>query len=239
MPQPKPDMDITALVDPIKDVEARMEAIAAPLAGGDGVALFNELYLAVTRAVAREAGSEGYEDPAFISRLDVVFADLYFAAVAADAAGKPTPKAWEPLFEKRHTKGIAPLQFAIAGMNAHINHDLAVSLVDICDEWGIDLDEGSTQHRDYLVVNKTLERVEGEIKARYSTGIIGDVDKLAGPLDDVLANWSVARARDNAWMTARTMRALRDNTFIYRQFMNSLARNVGFAGRALLVRTEM
>ncbi|MEY2514569.1 MAG: hypothetical protein QOJ89_1927, partial [bacterium] len=205
----------------------------------DGVARFNELYLAVTRAVAKEAGSEGYEDPAFISRLDVVFADLYFAAVAADADGKKIPKAWEPLFEKRHTKGIAPLQFAIAGMNAHINHDLAVSLVDVCDEWGTDLEDNTTQHRDYLVVNKTLERVEGEIKARFATGVIGDVDKLAGPLDDVVANWSVARARDNAWLTARTIRALRDKPFIYKEFMDGLARNVGFAGRALLVRTEM
>jgi hypothetical protein len=238
MPSPT-DLDTTAVVDPIKGVEARMEAIAAPLGVADGVACFNELYLAVTRAVAREAGSEGYEDPAFISRLDVVFADLYFAAVDADAAGKKAPKAWAPLFEKRHTKGIAPLQFAIAGMNAHINHDLAVSLVDICDEWGIDLDDGTTQHRDYLVVNKTLERVEGEIKARYTTGVIGDVDKVAGPLDDVLANWSVARARDNAWTTARTIRALRDKPFIYKQFMDGLARNVAFAGRALLVRTEM
>jgi uncharacterized protein DUF5995 len=235
----RPITDSTAVVDPIKGVEARMEAIAAPLAVGDGVAQFNELYLTVTRAVAHEAGSEGYEDPAFISRLDVVFADLYFAAVDADAAGERAPKAWEPLFEKRHAKGIAPLQFAIAGMNAHINHDLAVSLVDICDQWGIDLDEGTTQHRDYLVVNKTLERVEGQIKARYTTGVIGDVDKLAGPLDDVLANWSVARARDNAWITARTIRALRDKKFIYRQFMDGLARNVGFAGRALLVRTAV
>jgi hypothetical protein len=239
MTPPDPAAPAADVVDPIKGVEARMEAIAAPLAESDGVARFNELYLAVTRAVAKEAGSEGYEDPAFISRLDVVFADMYFAAIAADADGKQIPKAWEPLFEKRRTKGIAPLQFAIAGMNAHINHDLAVSLVDVCDEWGIDLDEGTQQHRDYLVVNKTLERVEGEIKARFATGVIGDVDKVAGPLDDVVANWSVARARDNAWMTAQTIRALRDKPFIYKQFMDGLARNVGFAGRALLVRTEM
>ncbi len=233
---PKPLSDV---VDPIKGVESRMEAIAAPLDEDDGVARFNELYLAVTRAVAKEAASEGYEDAAFISRLDVVFADLYFAAIGADSAGAKIPKAWAPLFEKRHTKGIAPLQFAIAGMNAHINHDLAISLVDVCDEWGIDFDEGTRQHRDYLVVNKLLERVEGEIKVRYTTGVIGDIDKLAGPLDDVVANWSVARARDNAWMTARTIRALRDKPFILERFMDGLARNVAFAGRALLVRTEM
>lgn len=215
-----------------------MEAIAVSLAPDDGVMRFNELYLAVTRAVAAEAGSEGYEDAAFISRLDVVFADLYFGAVDDDAAGHKPSKAWAPLFEKRHTKGIAPLQFAIAGMNAHINHDLAICLVEVCDQWTIGLDPGTPQHRDYLAVNKTLERVEGEIKARYTTGVLGDVDKALGPLDDVLANWSVARARDNAWMTAQTIRALRGTRFIYEQFMAGLARNVGFAGRALLVRTE-
>jgi len=239
MSSPAPAPGPSSVVDPIKAVEARMEAIAVPLDPDDGVARFNELYLAVTVAVAREAGTEGYEDPAFISRLDVVFADLYFAAIDDAAAGKPIPKAWAPLFEKRHEAGIAPLQFAIAGMNAHINHDLAVSLVDVMDELGFDFDDDTAQHRDYLVVNKTLERVEGEIKARYTTGVIGDIDKAVGPLDDVVANWSVARARDNAWMTAQTIRALRDKPFIIKQFMEGLARNVGFAGRALLVRTQM
>ena len=216
-----------------------MEAIAAPLAPEDGVACFNDLYLAVTRAVAREADEDSYEDPAFISRLDVVFADLYFAAIDDAAADREIPKAWAPLFEKRGTKGIAPLQFAIAGMNAHINHDLAVSLVDVMAEVGVGFDDDTPQHRDYLIVNKTLERVEGEIKARYTTGIIGDLDKAMGPLDDVLANWSVARARDNAWMTAQTIQALQDKPFLLKQFMAGLARNVGFAGRGLLVRTQM
>ena len=220
-------------------VVARMDAIAAPLAEDDGVARFNELYLAVTHAVAAETLVEAYRDPEFISRLDVVFADLYFAAVDAAAAGREIPKAWAPLFEKRHAPGVAPLQFAIAGMNAHINHDLAVALVAMCDERGIDLDPDGDQHHDYLAVNGTLERVEGEIKARYSTGAVAKLDKAMGTLDDVLANWSVARARDNAWTTARTIRALRGSPSLLEQFMLGLGRNVGFAGRGLLVRTEM
>ena len=95
------------------------------------------------------------------------------------------------------------------------------------------------QHRDYLAVNGTLERVEGEIKGRFATGVIADIDKAVGTLDDVLANWSVARARDNAWVTAQTIRALRGTPFLYKQFMAALGRNVGFAGRGLLVRTQM
>ena len=66
-----------------------------------------------------------------------------------------------------------------------------------------------------------------------------DADKALGTLDDVLANWSVARARDNAWVTATTIRALRGMPMLYEQYMLGLARNVGFAGRGLLVRTQM
>jgi len=231
--------DSDAVVDPIEAVAARMEAIAEPLPEKDGVARFNELYLAVTRAVMAETKADTYEDPAFISRLDVIFADLYFEAIAADGEGKELPKAWAPLFEKRHGKGIAPLQFAIAGMNAHINHDLAVALVEVCDEQDVGFGHDTPQYRDYLVVNKTLERVEGEIKARYTQGVLGDIERAMGTLDDVLANWSVARARDNAWVTAQTIHALRDKSFLFKQFMLGLGRNVGFAGRSLLVRTEM
>jgi hypothetical protein len=225
------------VADPILAVITRMEGVAAPLTEEDGVARFNELYLAVTRAVLAETRADNYEDPAFISRLDVVFGDLYFDAIDAEGAGGKIPKAWEPLFEKRASPGIAALQFAIAGMNAHINHDLAVALVATCDERDVALSTDTAQYRDYIAVNKTLERVEGEIKERYTTGILGDIERAMGTLDDVLANWSVARARDNAWMTAQTIHALRGQRFIYEQFMLGLGRNVAFAGRALLVRT--
>lgn len=233
MPTASTDAEPDNVADPILGVMARMDAIAAPLDPDDGVARFNELYLAVTHAVFEETRNAHYDDPEFISRLDIVFADLYFAAIDDAAAAKTIPKAWAPLFEKRDTKGIAPIQFAIAGMNAHINHDLAVALVQVCAERKVGIEDGSAMHRDYLVVNSTLERVEGEIKARFATGVLGEIDKVAGPLDDVIANWSVARARDNAWLTARTIRALQDTPFLYKQYMLGLGRNVGFAGRAL------
>jgi hypothetical protein len=225
------------IADPIEAVAARMEAIAAPLAPKDGVRRFNELYLAVTRAVAVESASATFEDPAFISRLDVVFADLYFAAVDDDEAGRAMPRAWAPLFEKRAEHGIAPLQFAIAGMNAHINHDLALALVTTTKEFKIGLDRGTPQHRDYVVVDGILERVQDEIKDRFTTGAIKDVDKAGGRVDDMLASWSVSHARDNAWMQAQTLDALGASAFLRKQFLRALGRNVGFAGRALLMRT--
>ncbi len=212
-----------------------MEAVAAPLGPDDGVRRFNELYLAVTVEVARvEAQSSTFEDPAFVTRLDVVFADLYFAAVADDRAGRRMPRAWAPLFEQRAVRGIAPLQFAIAGMNAHINHDLALALVTTTKEFGASLDRDTPQYRDYLLVNGILERVQEEIKDRFTSGVIRDIDKAGGRIDDMFASWSVARARDNAWVQAQTLDALQGSAFLRTQFLAALGRNVGFAGRALL-----
>lgn len=211
-----------------------MESIAAPLAEDDGVRRFNELYLAVTRAVAVESATATYADPAFISRLDVVFADLYFEAVDDVEAGREMPRAWAPLFEARAKKGIAPLQFAIAGMNAHINHDLVLALVTTTKEFGCGLDHGTPEHKDYLAVNDLLNRVQDEIKERFTTGVIKDIDKAGGRVDDMVANWSVARARDNAWTQAQILDAIGANAFLRKQFLVALGRNVGFAGRALL-----
>ena len=225
------------IVDPIEAVAARMEQIAAPLDPDDGVRRFNELYLAVTRAVALESASTTFEDPAFMSRLDVVFADLYFAAIDDDAAGRSVSRAWAPRFEKRAQRTIAPLQFAIAGMNAHINHDLALALVSTTAEFRIGLERDTPQHRDYIAINGVLERVQDEIKERFTTGVIRDIDDAGGRVDDMFASWSVARARDNAWTQAQMLAMLGDSTFLRGQFLLALGRNTGFASRALLVPT--
>jgi hypothetical protein len=144
------------------------------------------------------------------------------------------PKAWAPLFEKRAVRGIAPLQFAIAGMNAHINHDLALALVATTKEFGVTLDRDTPEYRDYLLVNGILERVQDEIKDRFTTGAIKQIDNAGGRVDDMFASWSVARARDNAWVQAQTLHALEGSGFLHKQFLAALGRNVGFAGRTLL-----
>src|SRR5690348_4328557 len=108
------------------EVIERLQAIDASLPTADGVAWFTKLYLRVTEAVATHvATAAAFKHPAFLTRLDVVFANLFFDAVQADARDPATvPKAWAPLFEARSANGIAPIQFAFAGMNAHINRDL-------------------------------------------------------------------------------------------------------------------
>jgi len=226
-------------VNAIEAVAARMESIAAPLPENDGVRRFNELYLSVTRAVASEVATATFVDPGFLSRLDVVFADLYFEALEDLDAGRTPSRAWAPLFEARSKRGIAPLQFAIAGMNAHINHDLVLALITTTQEFGCGLNRDTAQHRGYVAVDKILQRVQDEIKERFTSGIVRDIDRVGGVVDDMVANWSVSHARDNAWTQAQILAALGSHSSLLRkQFLTALGRNVGFAGRALLVRTQ-
>ncbi|HEY3183326.1 MAG TPA: DUF5995 family protein [Gaiellaceae bacterium] len=214
---------------------ARMEAIDASLPAADGVAWFNKLYLAVTRAVHGDLAEATFADPRFLARLDVVFANLYLRAL--DAAKEP-PRAWAPLFACRRRKRIAPIQFALAGMNAHINYDLPVALVQTCRDLGVDLLRARRQHRDYLAVNGLLERTEAKVKRWFSTGFVGVVDVSLGDIDDRVAMWNVTRARDAAWVNAQTLWALRDATAIRKRYLATLDRTVGFAGRGLLLPLE-
>ena len=222
---------------PIDAVLQRLAAIAGSLPPEDGVAHFNDLYLATTRAIADETRGEAFEDPAFLARLDVAFADLYFEAVDADAARGQVARAWAPLFEARRRGGVAPIQFALAGMNAHINHDLALALVATFRDLGAEPERDSPPHRDYLRVNAILERAEEAGKERFATGLLAVADEALGRLDDVLAMWKVARARDSAWTHAEMLWAVRDAAVLRDAFLLALDRMVGLAGRGLLVPT--
>ncbi len=231
----KADAAIGSDPGPITDVIERMRAIEAGLPAADGVARFNDLYLAVTLEVAAEADRDGFEDPLFLSRLDVVFADLYFAGVDASAGSRSVPHAWAPLFEARSQPRIAPIQFALAGMNAHINYDLCVALVENCDQLGLTLERDSPQHRDYLRVNGILASVEDQVKQRFASGLIGCADEALGRLDDVLAIWSVARARDAAWAHGEVLWTVRKWDELRDSYLETLARMVGLGGRGLLL----
>jgi hypothetical protein len=213
----------------VDEVIARMEAIVAPLHAGDGVSCFTQLYLDVTRGVQAELAGASFADPTFLAHLDVVFAGLYFDALDA----KKPPRAWAPLFEARSRRGIAPLQFAIAGMNAHINRDLPLALVASWHELGVK----PTGRKDYERVNDLLEQVEAKVKDRYLSGPLRWLDRALhrfDRLDDVVAMWNVRRARDAAWTNADALWALRHDPALSARFVETLDRTVGFAGRGLL-----
>jgi hypothetical protein len=225
-------------VDKIEDVVARMTAIDEALPAADGISCFNKLYLEVTKNVLANVGQATFADPGFLARLDVTFANLYFSALRTFDAGAPdTPRAWLPLFEARATASIAPIQFAFAGMNAHINRDLPVALVETFASVGIAPAAQSPQHADYERVNTLLAATEKQVKDLYLDPLGRRLDAAFGDLDDMMAMWSVGAARNAAWTNCEVMWHLRDFGPIANAWLATLDRSVGFASRGLLTPT--
>lgn len=221
----------------ITDVVDIMEMLDRELSDADGLWWFNRLYLRVTLAVRSAVTTTTFRDPAFLERLDVVFANLYFDAVAAgDADPLAAPSAWRPLFESRHQPGILSIQFALAGMNAHINRDLPAGIVATYLATDGAPGQAGARHADFERVNDLLEAVEAQIKVEFSTGIVGIVDSVAGDVDDVVAMWKVRAARETAWTNAEVLWALRTSPVLRDGFFGRLDSFTGFAGRGLLVR---
>ena len=110
-----------APVSSVDGVLSIMTAIDERLPDSDGLKWFNRLYLQVTRSVRQAVAGPAFHDARFMSELDVVFANQYFAAIAAGEIDvSRAPSAWRPLLRCRTQRGIARLQFALAGMNAHM-----------------------------------------------------------------------------------------------------------------------
>src|SRR5688572_3137787 len=81
-------------IDEVVDIMTEIERQLSPT---DGVWWFNRLYLRVTLSVRDAVTTTTFQDPAFLERLDVVFANQYFDAVAAgDTEPRTAPSAWRP-----------------------------------------------------------------------------------------------------------------------------------------------
>jgi len=220
-------------LDAVIDVMRGLDGI---LQNHDGLKWFNLLYLKVTESVRDRPPAEGWENQEYVERLAVIFAGLYFSAIASwQRDPDRVARSWAPLFRFRQRRDIARVQFAIAGMNAHINHDLAIALVQVSEEQGSVPRRGSPEHRDFERTNDILERVSEQVKQFLSTGIVGELDQDLGRLDDVVALWSVRKARDTAYSNGEILWQLRATPLLNDAFLKNLDRLVGLSSQGLLV----
>jgi hypothetical protein len=217
----------------IDEVIQLMQRIEDALAENDGLRWFNLLYLKVTEHVRDNPPLGAWRDPQWLGRLDVVFANLYFAALAGFLAGKPVPRSWQVLFAARERAGIDRIQFALAGMNAHINHDLSFALIQLDNEMHKGFSENTPEHQDYEHVNDLLEAVMPLALEFLATGILGQIAQDSDKIGKMLAVWNIRVARDLAWEFAEHLKGL--PPFALTFATNSQDRFTGAIGRMLLM----
>ncbi|MFE6688956.1 DUF5995 family protein [Streptomyces sp. NPDC057743] len=213
----------------VAHVLERMRALDRALPADDGVAVFNRVYLTVTEAVAQRVGDGTFADPKATGELDVQFAHRYLTAVDADATGLRPPACWRPLFQLRRHPRIRPLQFALAGINAHIGHDLALAVVDTCRALEC---EPPALEGDFDRIGTVLTGLEEGIRETLMPG--PDLLDIADPLTHLIGSWSLTKARDGAWAAARMMWGVRRFPELVEEFADRLDASVGLIGRCLL-----
>ncbi|MFF2370652.1 DUF5995 family protein [Agromyces sp. NPDC058110] len=221
---------------PIGRVVADLDRVRRPLRASDGLAVFVDMYREVTALVGQRVAEGRFDDAPFIEELDVVFAGYFLAVPKAIAAGRPVPKAWDPLIDRRSAR-LFPLQYALAGMNAHINHDLALAVVDTCERRGLDPNRG-TVHADFDRINGVLAELVRPIRQRFLEQAVVRAGAPLSPLADLVTNFSMEKARDAAWATTLTLWAVRDLPFVPESTAQALAGTVGLVSRQLLVRFD-
>ena len=220
----------------VDDVISVLRSLDRELSSNDGLKWFNLLYLRVTEGVRNQSATIRWENSKWLERLDVIFAKLYFAAIANwQNSRSNVTRSWSPLFEARDQQGILRVQFAFAGINAHINHDLPIALVQTGKELRISLRRGTREFRDFEKVNSILEVAQENAKQYIATGIVGLLDEDLGRLDDRIANWSVRKARETAWSNGEICGRLNRTPVLREDFVVNLDRLVSLSSRGLLV----
>jgi hypothetical protein len=133
------------------------------------------------------------------------------------------------LLHSRRRRGILPLQFALAGINAHVTHDLPLAVVDACRSLG----RGPLRvQRDFERVGSMLDAIEERIREELTPG--PDLLDAADPLTHLIASWELEQARRAAWSAARVLWDVRGLPSLYEEFAHSLDVGAGLVGHCLL-----
>jgi len=189
----------------IADVVSALRTIDAICVDTDGLKWFNGLYLQVTEAVAARVSASGFSSAEWLAILDVQFAQLYFDALQSALDGGRCPGCWDIMFQSRSNKRLARIQFALAGMNAHINRDLPQAIIATCRTTRTAPLHGTPQYTDYTSVNATLDSLIDTARTTLQVRLPGDPLPSISHLEQTIAAWKVSAAREAAWQNAEVL----------------------------------
>jgi hypothetical protein len=160
------------------------------------IGIFPAMYRSVTAEIHEGVQSGFFDDCVRMEYLAVIFADRYLDALRMWEKGIHPPDSWRVAFAaagdgRRRTI----TQHLLAGMNAHINLDLGISVSEVPCEHLDDL------HADFLRVNdilfSNLDRLQGVLDTVSHRMAL--IDALGIRLDEKIMEMAIARARDRAW----------------------------------------
>lgn len=162
-------------------------------------------------------GERQFQDADWVRRLIDRFADYYFDALNGyDSRHTSLPSVWLHVHDTTLNGRLSTLQRLLLGINAHINYDLVLALVDVLrEDWqAADADLRTRRYTDHCQVNavigRSIDAVQDTIIAPEEPGM-EVLDRLLGPLDEWLLSRLIASWREDVWRHAVVMLDLCDD----------------------------
>lgn len=190
----------------------RMTALASQWEQEDDHrAIFLQCYAMMTRNMLDALEEGRFQNTDWVDQLLSHFAGYYFQSLEAyENPDLQTSAVWQYAHTVALDGEAMAIQNLIMGVNAHINYDLVLATADILDpEWSR-LDEASRQERyeDYCLVNdiigETIDNVQDLVLERIDPRL-DILDKLLGPVDELLTSHLIRQWRGTVWENALRM----------------------------------
>jgi len=172
--------------------------IEKTIAENNFLGIFAYVYRRTTEQIKLAIHESQFEDNKRMELMDVAFANFYLTAFQSYENNESCSASWETAFDAKNDK-ITILQHLMLGMNAHINLDLGITAATFAP--GINLPE---LKNDFMKVNEILNDLTNEMQDRVSkvSRLMVLLDWLGKNSDELIVNFSMVKAREQAWMFA-------------------------------------
>ena len=220
--------------DPIDQVFQEMDGIVSwSIANGSRAGYFAALYRRVTRTVRARIGTGYFDDDQRMETLDVTFASRYLTAFQQWQANDPAISAcWKVAFDAVADPDLIILQNLLAGMNAHIDFDLAIAAAQIAGSM-----EGlSSLHGDFNKINALLACLVPTVFSEIGelSPLIHLVEDFGEADEEKLVDKMMDMARDFAWLFANELVVLKDLPDLQKDLMVMKDREVSWLGQGIV-----
>ena len=169
---------------------------------------FAALYRKVTIKVKEGIAEDFFDDGERMERLDVIFANRYLAAVEAYRNNVQPTNCWIYSFQVAKQRWPIVLQHLLLGMNAHINLDLGIAAARTVPSTAL-----PSLHDDFNRINEILTGLVGDVQNDLAQiwSILRLMNRYLGSIETAIINFSMEKARDNAWSVAERLTPLTES----------------------------
>jgi Family of unknown function (DUF5995) len=194
----------------IPGVLARMDALLEAMPSDlTTQRTFLSTYRRTTIAVGKQVEEGRFEDPAWVDRWDVAFADLYVSALEAHLSGGQVSRPWRLAFAA--PRDLPVLRLLLLGINAHINLDLPQALLRVISpEDFANPALVARRQRDHERIDAILAtRVSAENAELLAASRRNLLDRVLRPLNQEGSKRFLREARQKVWHNTRELHEAR------------------------------